>query len=167
MLVEGYTDVLALHQAGMRNCGRDHGHGADRGAGRRAGADGAAGVVLALDADSAGQEAMLRAARVAAGRKLELRVVPLPEGARSRRSWWRETGPTRVRALIDGSVPFVRFRVERVLAAADLASAEGKDRALAEICARCWRGCRRARCARSWCGGWPGGSSCRSTSWRR
>ena len=37
-------------------------------------------VLLALDADSAGQEAMLRAATLAAKRKLELRVVPLPAG---------------------------------------------------------------------------------------
>ncbi len=39
-------------------------------------------VKLALDADSAGQEAMLRAARMAAGRKppLRLRVVALPPG---------------------------------------------------------------------------------------
>ena len=53
-------------------------------------------VLLALDADSAGQEAMLRAARVAAGRKLELRVVPLPAGQRpgrpGRRARRRERG---------------------------------------------------------------------------
>ena len=33
---------------------------------------------LCLDADSAGQDAMIRAARLADGRKLELRVVPCP-----------------------------------------------------------------------------------------
>jgi len=38
-------------------------------------------VLLALDADSAGQEAMLRAATLAARQRLELRVVPLPAGA--------------------------------------------------------------------------------------
>ena len=37
-------------------------------------------VVLALDADSAGQEAMLRAQRVAAGRKMRLRVAAMPAG---------------------------------------------------------------------------------------
>ena len=35
---------------------------------------------LCLDADRSGQEAMLRAAGLAAGRNLELRVVALPEG---------------------------------------------------------------------------------------
>ena len=38
-----------------------------------------------------------------------------------------------MRALVAASVPFVRFRVERVLAAADLSSAEGRDRALAAL----------------------------------
>jgi DNA primase len=36
-------------------------------------------VLLALDADSAGKDAMLRSARLAASRRLELRVVELPE----------------------------------------------------------------------------------------
>src|SRR6202035_3755916 len=90
ILVEGYTDVLALHEAGLRNCvgimgtslteeqvgelervvaASDAKGGSDRGV-----------LELCLDADRAGQEAMLRAARLAAGRKLELRVVPMPEG---------------------------------------------------------------------------------------
>ena len=62
--------------------GRDHGHLADRGAGRRARADRRSVLELCLDADRAGQEAMLRAARLAERRQppLELRVVPLPEG---------------------------------------------------------------------------------------
>ena len=37
-------------------------------------------VVLALDADSSGQGAMLRAQRVAAGRSMMLRVAAMPEG---------------------------------------------------------------------------------------
>ena len=80
VLVEGYTDVLALHQAGLRQRGRDHGHLADRGAGRASSSGWRRTLELCLDADRAGQDAMLRAARLAAGRKLELRVVPLPEG---------------------------------------------------------------------------------------
>ena len=35
--------------------------------------------------------------------------------------------------LVEGSRPFVRFRVERLLAKADLSSLEGKDRALEEL----------------------------------
>jgi len=86
-------------------------------------------VLLALDADSAGQEAMLRASTLAAKRKLELRVVSLPAGADPADLVHRE-GPDAVRALVKDSVPFVRFRVERVLAAGDDSSPEGRDRTL-------------------------------------
>jgi DNA primase len=86
-------------------------------------------VALALDADSAGQEAMLRAAKVAAGRRLELRVVPLPDGA-DPADLVQSEGPAAMRALVDASKPFVRFRVERELDQADLETAEGKDRVI-------------------------------------
>ena len=42
-------------------------------------------VLLALDADRAGQEAMLKASTLGAKRKLELRVVPLPPRERTQR----------------------------------------------------------------------------------
>jgi DNA primase len=89
----------------------------------------AAVVVLALDADSAGQEAMLRAARVAAGRRLELRVVELPEGC-DPADLVLAQGAGEVRSLVEASVPFVRFRVQRELDRGDLTTAEGKDRVI-------------------------------------
>ncbi len=80
VLVEGYTDVLALHQAGLRNAVGIMGTALTEE--QVAELERVAPVLeLCLDADRAGQEAMLRAARIAGGRKLELRVVALPEGA--------------------------------------------------------------------------------------
>ena len=79
ILCEGYTDTIALHQAGMRNAVGLMGTALT---GEQVGelARMAQTVLLALDADSAGQEAMLRASTLAAKRKLELRVVALPAG---------------------------------------------------------------------------------------
>ncbi len=131
VLVEGYTDVLALHQAGLTN------------------AVGIMGTALTeeqvselerivrvlelcLDADRAGQEAMLRASRLAAGRKLELRVVPLPEGTDPAELVERD-GAQALKTRVEASVPFVVFHVERILERADVRSAEGRDRALAEL----------------------------------
>ena len=128
VLAEGYTDVLALHQAGLRNTVGLMGTAlTEEQVGELSRL--APVVLLALDADSAGQEAMLRAARVAAGRKLELRVVPLPPGMDPADLVAAEGGAA-MTALVERSVPFVRFRVERVLDSADLSSAEGKDRAI-------------------------------------
>ena len=79
VVVEGYTDVLALHQAGVEEAVGVMGTAITEE--QVAALSGMVDeVVLALDADSAGQEAMLRAQRVAAGRKMRLRVAAMPPG---------------------------------------------------------------------------------------
>jgi DNA primase len=125
ILCEGYTDVIALHQAGVRNAVGLMGTALTA---EQVGelSRMASTVLLALDADSAGQEAMLRAAGLAARRKLELRVVLLPAGADPAELVQRE-GAQAIAAAVADSVPFVRFRVERVLADGDHSSPEGKD----------------------------------------
>ncbi len=131
ILCEGYTDVIALHQVGIRNA---------------VGLMGTAltpeqvlelqrlapVVLLALDADGAGQEAMLKAAQVAASRNVSLRVIPLPDGNDPADVVARD-GASAMRDLTERSVPFVQFRVGRVLASADLSRIEGKDRAVQEL----------------------------------
>jgi DNA primase len=131
VLAEGYTDVLALHQAGIENAVGIMGTSFTDEQARELERT-ARTLVLALDADGAGQEAMLRAARVAEGRSLELRVVALPAGL-DPADLVQQEGAEAVRARIARSVPFVEFHVERVLARADVGSAEGKDRALEEL----------------------------------
>jgi DNA primase len=131
ILCEGYTDVLALHQAGLPNAVGLMGTALT---GEQVGelARMAQTVLLALDADSAGQEAMLRAAGLAARRKLELRVVPLPAGADPAELVQRG-GVEAINAAVGDSVPFVRFRVERVLAGGDDSTPEGRDRMVEEL----------------------------------
>jgi DNA primase len=125
IVAEGYTDVIAMHQAGLRNTVGLMGTAmTDEQVGELARL--APRVQLALDADGAGQEAMLRAARVAAGRRLELRVVPLPAGTDPADLVAAE-GARAMQRLVDASVPFVRFRVERELARTPLATARDKD----------------------------------------
>lgn len=131
VLAEGYTDVLALHQSGIENAVGIMGTSFTDEQARELERT-ARTLVLALDADGAGQEAMLRAARVAEGRKLELRVVALPAGADPADLAQRD-GAEGLRARIGRSVPFVAFHVDRILAGADTGTAEGKDRALDEI----------------------------------
>ena len=131
IVCEGYTDVIALHQAEMHNTVGLMGTaltGDQVGELSRM----AQTVLLALDADSAGQEAMLRAAGLAAKRNLELRVVALPAGADPADLIQRD-GAEAMAALVEKSAPFVRFRVERVLASGDHSSPEGQDRMLDEL----------------------------------
>lgn len=128
---EGYTDVLALHQGGLHNAVGIMGTAlTEEQVGELSRL--APTVLLALDADSAGEAAMVRAAQVAAGRRLELRVVPLPEGLDPADLIARD-GAGAMRAAVERSVAFVRFRVERALRTGDLSSAEGKDVVLGEL----------------------------------
>jgi DNA primase len=131
ILCEGYTDVIALHQAGLRNTVGSMGTALTA---EQVGelARMAQTVLLALDADSAGQEAMLKAAGLAAKRKLELRVVELPAGTDPADLVQRE-GAQAISAAVEQAVPFVRFRVERVLATGDHDSPEGRDRMVEEL----------------------------------
>ena len=131
ILVEGYTDVLALHQAGLGNAVGIMGTSLT---------EEQVGILervvsvleLCLDADRAGQDAMLRAARLAESRKLELRVVPLPEGTDPADLIERD-GADALRSLVEQSAPFIVFEVERILERTDIRTAEGRDRALAEL----------------------------------
>ncbi|HEY5428483.1 MAG TPA: DNA primase [Solirubrobacteraceae bacterium] len=131
ILVEGYTDVLALHQAGIRN---------------------AVGIMgtslteeqvtelervvtvleLCLDSDRAGQEAMLRAAKLTTTRKVELRVIGLPPGSDPADVVAAE-GAEGLRARMQASVPFVAFNVGHILDHADTGTAEGRDEALGQL----------------------------------
>jgi DNA primase len=131
ILCEGYTDTIALHQAGMRNAVGLMGTAlTDEQVAELARM--ANTVLLALDADSAGQEAMLRSARVAARKRLELRVVELPDGADPAELIQRE-GPEAMEVAVKNAVAFVRFRVERVLQDGDHSTAEGRDRMLEQL----------------------------------
>jgi DNA primase len=131
LLVEGYTDVLALHQAGIRNAVGIMGTSLTEeqiGELQRV----VNVLELCLDADRAGQDAMLRAARLAAGRTVELRVVALPESSDPADLVVSE-GAEALRARVQASVPFVSFNVDRILERADTRSAEGRDAALAQL----------------------------------
>jgi DNA primase len=131
VVVEGYTDVLALHQAGVRNSVGIMGTSlTDEQVGELARL--APVVQLALDADSAGQDAMLRAARLAEKRMLRFRVVPLPAGEDPAELIQR-AGGEEVERRISDAASYARFKVQHALDTGDVGSAEGKDRVLAQL----------------------------------
>jgi DNA primase len=131
ILCEGYTDVIALHQAGFRNAVGLMGTAlTEQQVGELSRL--ASTVLLALDADSAGQEAMLKAHALATRRQLELRVVGLPAGS-DPAEVVQAGGAGAVQEALDRSLPFVRFRVERVLAEGDQSTPEGRDRTIAQL----------------------------------
>jgi DNA primase len=132
VVVEGYTDVIALHQAGVEETVAVMGT-AITGEQVATLSGMVEEVVLALDADSAGQEAMLRAQRVAAGRKMRLRVAAMPAGEDPAEMVAAPGGAERFRALVEAAVELEAFQIGLVLDRTDVGSPAERDRALDEV----------------------------------
>jgi DNA primase len=131
IVVEGYTDVIALHQAGIRNTVASMGTALTEEQVAEL-ARLARTVLLAFDADRSGRDAMLRAQRAAQGRGVDLKVIPLPD----------DKDPCDL-LLGEGSegfvdrerraVSFLQFQVESAMEGANVSSAADKDRLIAEL----------------------------------
>jgi DNA primase len=135
LVCEGYTDVMALHQAGVANavatCGTAVGVEHLRMLARYA-----QRVVLAFDADAAGVKAAERAWDAARelesdgdGARLDLRVLVLPDG-RDPADLVAEVGADGLASALTAATPVVPFVLRHHLAAADLASEGGRTAAL-------------------------------------
>jgi DNA primase len=131
IVVEGYTDVLALHAGGMAQSVAIMGTALTpeqfAELARAAGQDGT--VVLALDADRAGLDAMVRAARAAEEKRIDLMVVELPAG-KDPADLVAEGGAGAFTQLLERAISLPEFQTRRVLADADLSTPHGRDRAL-------------------------------------
>jgi DNA primase len=127
VICEGYTDVIGFHRAGVplavATCGTaltdDHVALLHRFAARR--------LVLAFDADSAGLAAAERFYEWERQHDLEVAVADLPAGQDP--ADVAQSDPDRLVAAVDKATPFLRFRLDRAFAAADLTSNEGRARA--------------------------------------
>jgi DNA primase len=126
IVCEGYTDVIGLAKAGLpravATCGtaltEEHFRTLKSFAHR---------VVLAFDADAAGQNAAARFYEWERAYEIDVAVAALPEGVDP--ADLARQDPTALVAAIEQATPFLGFRVNRVLDAASLVSPEGRARA--------------------------------------
>ena len=126
IVCEGYTDVIGFARAGLpaavATCGtaltEEHVRLLRRYAHR---------LVLAFDADAAGQAAAERFYQWERDHEIEVSVADLPPGVDP--ADLASTDPERLAAAVEHAVPFLKFRVDRVLGAARLETAEGRARA--------------------------------------
>jgi DNA primase len=132
VVVEGYTDVLALHQAGVEETVAVMGT-AITGEQVATLSGMVEEVVLALDADSAGQEAMLRAQRVAGERKMRLMVAAMPAGVDPAEMTADEEGVERFRGLLDSAVELGEFQIGLVIERTDMGSPAQREQALTDV----------------------------------
>jgi DNA primase len=128
VVVEGYTDVIALSEAGrplaVATCGTALGEShldllrrfTER-------------VVLMFDADEAGVEASLRGFERSVPGDLDLRVALLPEG-RDPADLASAGQTAAIEEAIEASVPLLQFRLDKELERYDLSEAEARGRAV-------------------------------------
>ncbi len=136
VVVEGYTDVIAAHQAGVEETVAVMGTAITPDQVKLLAAH-TDEVVLALDADRAGRVAMLRAQAVASGKRVRLRVAAMPEGEDPAEMLGGE-GPgssasDRFLGLVEDAVDLSVFHAGTLLDDSDLATPDGRDRALEEV----------------------------------
>jgi DNA primase len=132
VVCEGYTDVVGFHEAGVAEavatCGTALAEGhvqSLRKFTRR--------IVLAYDADAAGQAAAERLYEWEKRFDVEITVARLPEGDDP--ADLARTDPSALNRAVAEARPYLGFRLERVFGRADLSSPEGRARAAAEAVA--------------------------------
>jgi DNA primase len=129
VVCEGYTDVIGLQRAGVEEavatCGTALAEGHIR-----ALTNFARRIILAYDADAAGQAAADKVAEWEQRFEVDIRVAALPPGADP--ADLARSDPDALRAAIAGARPYLAFRLQRLYARSDLATAEGRVRAATE-----------------------------------
>ncbi|MCS3842745.1 DNA primase [Microbacterium sp. AK031] len=134
VVVEGYTDVMACHLAGLTTavatCGTAFGAEHIKVLRRVMGDDNASGeVVFTFDGDEAGQKAALRAFTEDDRFNAQTFVAVAPNGL-DPCDLRLQRGDAAVRGLMDAKVPMFEFAIDRRLAGFDLATVEGQVGAL-------------------------------------
>lgn len=128
LLVEGYMDLITLHQAGFQNVVASSGTALTveqiQLLGRYTKT-----VTLVYDADSAGSKATLRGGDLVLEQDIDVRVTELPAGE-DPDSFIRKNGGKAFQTLLDGAVSFLDFRARQLQADGMLATPEGKARAM-------------------------------------
>ena len=132
IVCEGYTDVIGFHRAGIKRavatCGtaltEEHVRLMKRYA---------SNVVLAFDADSAGQGAAAKFYEWEQKYQLRVFVARFPKG--SDPGELSQSNPDALRDAVDKALPFLKFRLDRVLAARPLRSNEDRVGAAREAMA--------------------------------
>lgn len=139
IIVEGYTDVIALHESGIENVVATLGTALTIQHIRLISRHASKRIVYLFDGDAAGQRAADRALEFiddsmtpeAGKARIELCAVTLPDDL-DPADFVSQRGGDALRALVDDAKPLISYGIERRLARHDLGTAEGRTRALAD-----------------------------------
>ncbi len=139
IIVEGYTDVIALHESGICNVVATLGTALTIQHVRLISRHASKRIVYLFDGDAAGQRAADRALGFideemtpeAGKSRIELCAVTLPDDL-DPADFVAQRGADALRTYVDDAKPLIAYGIDRRLAAHDLGSAEGRTRALSD-----------------------------------
>jgi DNA primase len=128
--VEGYMDVISLHQAGVKNAVASLGTALTKGQGRliKRYVD---EVVLCYDGDEAGQRAMIRGIEVLDGLDLSIKVLRLPAG-KDPDDFIKKEGLKAFSKAVDESTTTVEYKLDKLAENYDLNQTDQKIRFIKE-----------------------------------
>lgn len=135
VIVEGYTDVMACHEAGVTTavatCGTSFGEDHLKILRRMllGRSNQGSKVVFTFDGDKAGQKAAVRAFAEEHGFTSETLVAVQPDGL-DPCDLRLQQGPQAVMDLVEGATPLYQFMIRNIIEGYDLSSAEGRIAAL-------------------------------------
>ena len=124
ILVEGNMDVISLHQAGFENVVAPLGTAFTLEQANLI-ARYTKEIVLMLDADAAGQKAIKRAEEILRNTGLSVRVVSIPNG-KDPDEFIKTQGPDRFKALLEGAVSNMEYKLLMAAQGLDLNNEDGK-----------------------------------------
>lgn len=131
LIVEGYMDVISLHQRGIHNVVASLGTALTQQQGYllRNSTD---QIILSYDSDEAGQTAKIRAMEILQNMGCDLRVLQM-EGAKDPDEYVIKYGNARFQNLVDKAISIVEFKVKNLKNSLNLESTNDKIKFLNEI----------------------------------
>ena len=128
LVVEGNMDVVSLHKAGFENTIGTLGT-AFTSEQARIISRYTNEIVLSFDSDAAGQKAVARATEVLSGSGLKVRVLAVPDG-KDPDEFIKKNGSERFKALLEGAVNEIEYKLFMAAEGIDTETADGKSRYL-------------------------------------
>ena len=133
IMVEGYMDVISLHQFGIDNAVASLGTALTLQQARLLKRY-APKVYYAYDGDEAGQKAMIRGIDILRSAEIEARVIVIP-GGMDPDEFIRANGPDSFLSLKDSSITGIRFKLERIARVRGVDTPDGREHFAREACA--------------------------------
>lgn len=130
IMVEGYMDTIALHQAGFSNAVASMGTSLTKEQARLL-SKYTSEVLISYDGDGAGQKATIRGLDILQSEKLNVKVVSLPDGL-DPDEVIRDRGKEAYQACLDAALPLIDFKLLCISRDYDLNTIEGKRKYTAE-----------------------------------